>query len=76
MAEHPALYTAHCPNGPTYCCELHAREIRGLFAFMGCHIGFTPAPDNAECANCVNTVKAASSAANGGVPGTLEDKHG
>jgi hypothetical protein len=54
----PALYTAHCPNGPTHCCDEHARQIRGLFGFLGAHVALTAAPDNSECANCANAAAA------------------
>jgi len=52
--KYPATYTVHCPSGPENACEEHARQLRGLYKFMGCHVGITKAPLGAECGNCKN----------------------
>lgn len=51
---HPAIAIVHAPNGPVPCCDEHARQLRGLFSFLGAHVGITPALNGEECTNCVN----------------------
>lgn len=50
----PAAYIVHWPTGPTPCCEEHARQLRGLANFLGSHVAVSPAPEDAQCMNCVN----------------------
>ena len=49
----PAIYTAHCPNGPVDCCATHAQGIRTLYSVLGCHIAITPAAQGSTCINCI-----------------------
>lgn len=56
-AKYPATRTAHCPTGPTHCCDDHAAAVTALMRFLGAHVVHTAAPDNAECTNCVNEAK-------------------
>lgn len=56
---YPAVLTMHCPSGTTNACARHARTIQNLFGGMwGMRIASTPAPDGAQCDNCVNEAKA------------------
>lgn len=52
--KYPATQTVHCPSGPTNACDVHAAELKGLFAFMGAHVVSTKLDEPAECANCVH----------------------
>lgn len=50
----PATFTAHTPSGPVHCCVSHAKGLQKLMRFMGAHVNFTKAPEDAECSNCMN----------------------
>lgn len=52
-----AVWTVHAPGGPTDACEAHADKLQRLMQFMGAHTTKTPAPEGAQCANCVNRAK-------------------
>ena len=56
--EFPAVFTMHCPNGPTNACVKHARAIEGLYVrIFGLRVPATEAPDDSQCDNCVNEAK-------------------
>lgn len=57
----PAIAIVHTVSGPVPCCDEHARQLRGLYQFLGGHVGITPAINGEECSNCAN--EAASQAA-------------
>ena len=50
----PAAYICHWPNQDTPCCDEHARQLRGLGEIIGLRLLFSPAPEGAQCTNCVN----------------------
>ena len=52
-----AVWTVHTPSGPTDACEAHAEKLAALFRFMGAYTNKTPAPEGAQCANCLNEAK-------------------
>ena len=56
----PAQYIVHCPSGPTYACEEHAKGIQGLMGFMGAHTVVEEVKvidGKHECMNCKNEAK-------------------
>lgn len=53
----PAVFTMHTPQGPTHACVRHARMVENLFRFMGAHVNATKAPEDAQCANCINDAR-------------------
>lgn len=57
-----AAFTMHAPSGPTNACVKHARQIEGLFRFLGVRVAATKAPEGTQCDNCVNETKATGSA--------------
>jgi hypothetical protein len=52
-----AVWTVHTPTGPTDACEAHADKIQVLMSFLGAYTNKTPAPEGAQCANCINEAK-------------------
>jgi hypothetical protein len=59
----PAVFTMHCPAGPTNACVKHARGIETLFTRMfGLRVPSSVAPEGSQCDNCVNEAKTAGSA--------------
>lgn len=52
-----AVWTVHTPSGPTDACEAHADKLQRLIQFMGAYTNKTPAPEGAQCANCINEAK-------------------
>ena len=52
-----AVWTVHTPSGPTDACEAHADKLQRLMSFMGAYTNKTPAPEGAQCANCLNEAK-------------------
>lgn len=53
----PATLTVHAPSGPTFACTRHASEIAAVLVCMGATAAMVPAPDGAQCANCINEAK-------------------
>ena len=55
--KYPATCTVHCPSGPTNACDYHADAVEKIMRFMGAHTNRTPAPEGAQCDNCVNEAR-------------------
>jgi hypothetical protein len=55
--EHPAEVIVHTVQGPEPCCRKHAVKLASLMAFMGAMTNETPAPEGAQCNNCINESK-------------------
>ena len=53
----PATRTVHWPSGPVNTCDNHTAQLVGLSNFLGAYVGVTAAPDNSQCANCMNEAK-------------------
>lgn len=61
----PSIWIAHTPNGPTNCCEDHAKKVVSLFNFMGVHVHLEPLSlfdGGRECDNCLHEAKKGESA--------------
>ena len=53
-----ATQQVHCPSGPTYACDEHAKQLHVVYGHLGGHTNSTKIKQNTfECANCVNENK-------------------
>jgi hypothetical protein len=55
----PSSFIVHTPQGPHHACPEHARQVSGLFGFMGAHTVSEISRDRVACVNCVNESKEA-----------------
>jgi len=49
-----ATRIVHWVSGPVPCCDEHAKQLRGLAAFLGGHVAETIPLKEQECTNCKN----------------------
>jgi hypothetical protein len=58
----PAMFLALTPTGEVPCCVVHARQMARVMHSLGTHLSFLRAPESAQCSNCVNEAKKATTA--------------